>query len=60
MVWLLNRCKECGEYTLRKDRCPYCGGRVQVAHPPKFSPDDKYLKYRMALKRGSNGEGDIH
>ncbi|MCW3994166.1 MAG: RNA-protein complex protein Nop10 [Candidatus Bathyarchaeota archaeon] len=53
MVWLLRKCKGCGKYTLRKDSCPCCGGKVRVPHPPKFSPDDKYLKYRMALKRGS-------
>jgi H/ACA ribonucleoprotein complex subunit 3 len=53
MVWLLRRCESCGKYTLMKDRCPYCSGKVRVPHPPKFSPDDKYLKYRMTLKRGS-------
>jgi len=51
MVWLLRKCKKCGSYTLKKDKCPYCGGKVSVPHPPKFSPDDKYLKYRMALKQ---------
>lgn len=53
MVWLLRKCEMCGEYTLRESLCPYCGGKVRVPHPPKFSPDDKYLKYRMALKRQS-------
>jgi len=51
MVWLLRKCTRCGKYTLNKECCPYCGGKVQVPHPPKFSPDDKYLKYRMGLKR---------
>jgi len=55
-VWLLRKCKGCYRYTLRKDACPYCGGQVVAPHPPKFSPDDKYLKYRMALKRESSGE----
>ncbi|MDH7563408.1 MAG: RNA-protein complex protein Nop10 [Candidatus Bathyarchaeota archaeon] len=50
MVWLLRKCEKCGQYTLRKETCPYCGGKLRLAHPPKFSPDDKYLKYRMALK----------
>ncbi len=53
MVWLLRRCSECGRYTLRKDNCPSCGGRVKIPHPAKFSPDDKYAKYRIALK-GAN------
>jgi len=51
MVWLLRKCVKCGKYTLNKVLCPYCGGKVRVPHPPKFSPDDKYLKYRMDLKR---------
>ncbi len=61
MVWLLRRCEKCGRYTLRTDLCPYCGGPVLVPHPPKFSPADKYLKYRMALKRSnSHNEEDVH
>lgn len=54
MGWLLRRCRDCGQYTLRMDKCPSCGGEVHVPHPAKFSPDDKYLEYRMALKRGSD------
>lgn len=60
MVGLLKICKKCGEYTLNENECPHCDGEVQVAHPPKFSPDDKYLKYRVALKRGGIDEGDLH
>ncbi|MCW4046037.1 MAG: RNA-protein complex protein Nop10 [Candidatus Bathyarchaeota archaeon] len=51
MVQLLRKCQKCGSYTLRTDQCPHCGGTVRTPHPPKFSPDDKYLKYRMALKK---------
>jgi len=51
MVWLLRKCKKCNQYTLRKDKCPYCGEKVGVPHPPKFSPNDRYLKYRMVLKQ---------
>lgn len=54
MVWLLRKCKKCGKYTLKKDKCPYCSGKVCVPHPPKFSLSDKYLKYRMALKTGES------
>ena len=53
MVWQLRKCVNCNKYTLRKDKCPYCGGLVRIPHPPKFSPEDKYLKYRMAMKRSS-------
>lgn len=52
MVWQLRKCVKCEAYTLNKKVCPVCGGAVRVPHPPKFSPDDKYFKYRMAAKRG--------
>jgi len=48
--WLLRRCEVCGAYTLNRERCPYCGGRVRVPHPPKFSPEDRYGEYRRRLK----------
>ena len=61
MVWLLRKCEKCGKYTLKDELCPYCGGKVRVPHPPKFSTDDKYLMYRMALKKGGQlSEGDVH
>lgn len=34
------------------DRCPSCGGEVKIPHPAKFSPDDKYIRYRRMLKEG--------
>ncbi len=48
--WLLRKCLDCGRYTLKTDKCPYCSGKVRVPHPPKFSPEDKYGKYRRAMK----------
>lgn len=56
MAWLLRQCASCGKYTLRTDSCPYCGGNVRIPHPAKFSPDDKYLKYRMAMKMEGRAE----
>ena len=47
---ILRRCKKCGRYTMRKDRCPYCGGELEVPHPPKFSPEDKYGRDRVLMK----------
>lgn len=52
MRWLLGQCGKCRKYTLKRGKCPHCGGKVRVPHPAKFSPDDKYLRYRLALKRG--------
>ncbi|NPA70143.1 MAG: RNA-protein complex protein Nop10 [Crenarchaeota archaeon] len=50
MQAILRKCKRCGRYTLRKDRCPYCGGEVVNPHPPKYSPDDRYFVYRLLTK----------
>ncbi|WP_456482041.1 RNA-protein complex protein Nop10 [Methanopyrus sp.] len=47
----LRRCKECGEYTLQTDKCPRCGGDLEVPHPHRFSPEDPYGKYRRRLKK---------
>jgi len=52
----MKKCKSCGEYTL-KGKCPYCGGEVGVVYPAKFSPEDKYGKYRRMLKRQIMKEG---
>jgi len=57
MVWLMRKCSECGRYTLRKDKCPFCGGSVHIPHPAKFSPDDKYAKYK-GLMRSFKNEGN--
>ncbi|MCL2358485.1 MAG: RNA-protein complex protein Nop10 [Nitrososphaerota archaeon] len=51
MNWQLRKCVKCEAYTLNKAICPVCKGDVRIPHPAKFSPDDKYLKYRMAAKR---------
>ncbi len=50
MVWLLRKCMACGKYTLNEEACPYCRGKVKVPHPAKFSPQDKYARYRRAMK----------
>jgi H/ACA ribonucleoprotein complex subunit 3 len=49
--WLLRKCSRCGRYTLRRDKCPYCGGELIVPHPPRYSPQDKYVEYRYKIKR---------
>ncbi|UCG36030.1 MAG: RNA-protein complex protein Nop10 [Candidatus Bathyarchaeota archaeon] len=58
MVWLLRKCVECERYTLNKNACPHCGGRIRIPHPAKFSPNDKYARYRIALKEGKLNEND--
>ena len=58
MRWLLRRCVNCGRYTLRQDRCPVCGSDVRVPHPPRFSPEDKYVRYRLKAKLASSGQAE--
>ncbi|MEM0364845.1 MAG: RNA-protein complex protein Nop10 [Candidatus Nitrosocaldus sp.] len=47
MRHLLRRCYACKIYTLKQE-CPRCHGLTHDPHPPKFSPDDRYARYRIA------------
>ncbi len=47
MRYILRRCLNCNIYTL-KEICNICNNKTSVAHPPRFSPDDKYIRYRIA------------
>ncbi len=47
MRFQLRKCSKCNMYTV-KINCPVCNENTVSAHPPKFSPDDKYLRYRVA------------
>ncbi len=42
----IRRCKICKIYTL-KDNCPECKMETNDPHPPKFSLEDKYIRYRV-------------
>ncbi len=44
----LHRCRSCRTYTL-SGTCPRCGGPAGTPHPAKYSPEDRYAKYRRAL-----------
>ncbi|MGQ4890908.1 MAG: RNA-protein complex protein Nop10 [Candidatus Njordarchaeia archaeon] len=55
MPQLLRKCPKCNRYTLKSDVCPVCGTPVVSAHPPKFSPIDKYGEYRRRLKKQIQG-----
>jgi H/ACA ribonucleoprotein complex subunit 3 len=48
MTKYLLKCKECGRYGLYNPdlKCLKCGGSLINPNPPKFSPIDKYGKYR--------------
>jgi rRNA maturation protein Nop10 len=50
MVKYLLKCKECKQYGLNNPentaKCSHCGGQLQNPRPSKYSPIDKYGKYR--------------
>lgn len=43
-------CATCRIYTM-KEECPVCGGRTRVRRPPRYSPEDRYGKYRRMLMK---------
>jgi H/ACA ribonucleoprotein complex subunit 3 len=45
---LMMKCSACGRYTMA-DACPACGKPTVTVHPARFSPDDKYARYRSPL-----------
>lgn len=44
------KCMECGAYTY-SDVCGKCNGKTASPHPSRFSPEDRYGKYRRRLKK---------
>ena len=66
MVKLLLRCPECHKYFIDKEHletpnssnqrlakniCQSCNTVLRTPHPPKFSMENKYLKYIRELKK---------
>ena len=50
----LRYCKNCKEYTL-EDICMKCNKKTISKYPPRFSPQDRYGKYRRELKKQEKG-----
>jgi len=44
------KCMVCGAYTLKRS-CPKCGQKAVHAQPARYSPEDKYGKYRRMMKK---------
>ena len=42
----IRKCKTCDKYLL-KEICPSCNLETNDPHPPKFSLEDKYIRYRV-------------
>jgi len=49
----ITHCKKCNTFTLQTS-CTKCSGKTSNPLPPKFSPEDKYGKYRRMLKEKFN------
>ena len=47
MRFQMRKCPSCKRYTLKED-CPQCGNKTVTVHPGKYSPDDKYARYRVS------------
>ncbi|MBN1216974.1 MAG: ribosome biogenesis protein [Candidatus Lokiarchaeota archaeon] len=49
MTKYLKKCNKCQKYGLEnpESKCQYCGGKLINPNPPKYSPIDKYQKYRL-------------
>lgn len=47
MKHMIRKCLKCFLYTL-KPLCDRCGAPTVDAHPARYSPDDKYARYRIA------------
>ncbi|MHA2423192.1 MAG: RNA-protein complex protein Nop10 [Candidatus Thorarchaeota archaeon] len=47
----LFKCTKCGSYTLSEKECPKCKGNVTSPSPSRYSPQDKYGKYRRQAKK---------
>ncbi|WAC04583.1 MAG: RNA-protein complex protein Nop10 [Methanoregula sp.] len=49
MTGRIRRCPVDRTYTLSLT-CPTCGTPTETAHPARFSPEDKYGKYRRMVR----------
>ena len=46
MKFQIRKCQKCNLYTL-KEKCKKCNEETNSVHPAKYSPDDKYFRYRI-------------
>ena len=49
MRFQMRKCSKCNNYSL-KIKCKNCLIDTITVHPAKFSPDDKYFRYRIMEK----------
>jgi H/ACA ribonucleoprotein complex subunit 3 len=53
MKTLIRKCPSCGLYAM-KNICPNCGSETVMAIPMKYSPADKFQKYRIKILEDEN------
>jgi H/ACA ribonucleoprotein complex subunit 3 len=46
----IKKCPGCGSYTL-KDNCGKCSMKTIEPRPPKYSPEDKWGRFRRETKQ---------
>jgi len=49
MTGRIRRCRNDRTYTLSAT-CPVCGDTTITAHPARFSPEDRYGRYRRMAR----------
>ncbi|MBN1432978.1 MAG: RNA-protein complex protein Nop10 [Methanomicrobiaceae archaeon] len=49
MTKKIRKCPDDGRYTLLSI-CPVCGNSTCNSHPPRYSPQDSYGRYRREMK----------
>ncbi|MDO8842022.1 MAG: RNA-protein complex protein Nop10 [Methanocalculus sp.] len=49
MFGRMRRCPQDGNYTL-SFRCKVCQSPTVPVHPPRFSPQDRYGRYRRQMR----------
>ncbi|HII82133.1 MAG TPA: RNA-protein complex protein Nop10 [Ferroplasma sp.] len=57
MKTLIMKCPSCGLYTM-KNICTHCGAVTVMAIPMKYSPADKFQKYRIKILEEKNNGKD--
>ncbi len=57
MKTLIMKCPSCGLYSM-KIMCPHCGAATVMAIPMKYSPADKFQKYRIKMLEEKNNGKD--
>jgi len=55
MKQLLFKCFSCDRYSM-KQKCPLCKGETIAMAPARYSPEDRWGKYRRLLLKDIEGK----